>query len=129
MDDLDRIISVISLIAMLASWLTAYLKARRDGKAISEAVTLAINVLKVEEKMNNGAFKQELIEKADVAAEVLQTGERARDEVMQALQMGREVPDLKIGSIKGKPIYLGQIAGVGAALAAALRKLRLINRR
>lgn len=114
---------------MLASWLAAYLKARRDGKAISEAVTLAINVLKVEEKMTNGAFKQELIEKADVAAEVLQTGERARDEVMQALQMGREVPDLKIGSIKGKPIYLGQIAGVGAALAAALRKLRLINRR
>ena len=126
--DIDNIITALSLVGMIISWLMAFLKDKKDKKTLAESVTLAFNTLKVEDKMNAGAFSTALVKKAEAAAEVLQVGQEAKNAVTSALRDGQTVPnDLKIGSINGQPIYLGSIMGVGSALAAALRKLRGIR--
>jgi hypothetical protein len=126
---LDQIITVISVVAFLASLAANFLQARKAGKTVAEALTLMINTLKVESKMlPDGTLDPALIAKAEKAAEVLQVGQQAKVEVTKALQ-GQHVNDLKVASINGKPIYLGQIAGVGGALAAALRKVKGIRLR
>ena len=129
-NDIDNIITALSLMGMVTSWLLAFLKAKKDKKTLAESVNLAFNTLKVEDKMNAGTFSTALVKKAEAAAEVLQVGQEAKQAVTSALKDGQTIPnDLKIGSINGQPIYLGPILGVGSALAAALRKIRGIRLR
>jgi hypothetical protein len=129
LNDLDNVITLCSLIGMVATGLVAFFKARRDKKTLAEAVTLALNTLKVEGKMVDGAFNDAIVAKAEVAAEALQVGTAAKDEVMKALMVGQQVNDIKIASINGQPIYLGSALGIGTALASALRKIRGIRLR
>jgi len=129
-NDIDNIITVLSLAGMVISWFMAFLKAKKDKKTLAESVNLAFNTLKVEDKMNAGIFSPALVKKAEAAAAVLQVGADAKQAVTSALKEGQTIPnDLKIGSINGQPIYLGSIMGVGSALAAALRKIRGIRLR
>lgn len=102
-------------------------KAKKDGKTWIEALNVAVNTLKVEEKMENGAFKPELVQKVSAVSEALQVSNEAKEKVERILKEGREVDDIKIASIKGKPIYLGDIAGIGSALAAAIKRIRQIK--
>ena len=102
-------------------------KAKKDGKTWIEALNVAVNTLKVEEKMENGAFKPELVQKVSAVSEALQVSNEAKEKVERILKEGREVNDIKIASIKGKPIYLGDIAGIGSALAAAIKRIRQIK--
>jgi len=129
LNDIDKIITILATVGMVVSWLVAFLKARKDKRTLAESITLAINTLKVEGKMANGSFAPDLIAKAEAAAEVLQVGEAAKAEVVKALKEGEHVNDLKIGSIRGQPIYLGSALGIGSALAAALRKIKSIRLR
>ncbi|GAB1353139.1 hypothetical protein MASR1M12_18730 [Erysipelotrichia bacterium] len=109
------------------SILFSFLKAKKDGKTWAEALHVAVNTLKVEDKMVNGAFKPELVEKVGAVSEALQVSAAAKQKVEQILKEGREVDDIKIASIKGKPIYLGDIAGIGSTLAAAINRIRKIR--
>lgn len=109
------------------SILFSFLKAKKDGKTWAEALHVAVNTLKVEDKMVDGSFKPELVEKVGVVSEALQVSAEAKAKVETILKEGKEVDDIKIASIKGKPIYLGDIAGIGSTLAAAINRIRKIR--
>lgn len=109
------------------SFVYAFWRHKKDGKTTMEALTLAVNTLKVEDKMVEGGFKPELIRKVDAAAEALQVSKEAKAKVEAVLKEGREVNDIKIASINGKKIYLGDLTGVGSVLAATLGRIRSIK--
>lgn len=115
------------LITILTVFL-ALIKAKRDGKTWMEALHVAVNTLKVEDKMIDGEFKEELVSKAGKVSEALQVSKEAKEKVEQVLKEGREVKGgIKLASINGQPIYLADVAGVGSALSAALQRLRKIK--
>lgn len=124
---LDTFLLVLPWLISGLSILFSFLKAKKDGKTWAEALHVAVNTLKVEDKMVNGAFKPELVEKVGAVSEALQVSTEAKQKVEQILKEGREVDDIKIASIKGKPIYLGDIAGIGSTLAAAINRIRKIR--
>ncbi len=124
---LDTFLMVLPWLISGLSILFSFLKAKKDGKTWAEALHVAVNTLKVEDKMINGAFKPELVEKVGAVSEALQVSTEAKQKVEQILKEGREVDDIKIASINGKPIYLGDIAGIGSTLAAALNRIRKIR--
>jgi len=124
---LDTFLMVLPWLISGLSILFSFLKAKRDGKTWAEALHIAVNTLKVEDKMQDGAFKPELIEKVAVVSEALQVSAEAKAKVETILKEGREVDDIKIASINGKPIYLGDIAGIGSTLAAAINRIRKIR--
>lgn len=105
----------------------AAIKARKDGKTWSESLHIAVNTMKVEDKMDSGAFKPELVQKVGVVSEALQASAEAKEKVEKILREGREVDDIKIASINGKKIYLGDLTGIGSALAAAINRIRKIR--
>ncbi len=124
---LDTFLLVLPWLISGLSILFSFLKAKKDGKTWAEALHVAVNTLKVEDKMVNGAFKPELVEKVGAVSEALQVSTEAKQKVEQILKEGREVDDIKIASINGKPIYLGDIAGIGSTLAAAINRIRKIR--
>jgi hypothetical protein len=124
---LDTFLLVLPWLISGLSILFSFLKAKKDGKTWAEALHIAVNTLKVEDKMQDGAFKPELIEKVAVVSEALQVSAEAKAKVETILKEGREVDDIKLASINGKPIYLGDIAGIGSTLAAALNRIRKIR--
>ena len=124
---LDTFLAWLPWLITALTALFSLIKAKKDGKTWIEALNVAVNTLKVEEKMENGAFKPELVQKVSAVSEALQVSNEAKEKVERILKEGREVDDIKIASIKGKPIYLGDIAGIGSALAAAIKRIRQIR--
>lgn len=124
---IDLVLAWLPWIITALTAIFSVIKAKRDGKTWIEALNVAVNTLKVEEKMENGAFKPELVQKVSAVSEALQVSNEAKEKVERILKEGREVDDIKIASIKGKPIYLGDIAGIGSALAAAIKRIRQIR--
>lgn len=124
---IDLLFSVLPWLISGLTILLAFMKAKRDGKTWSEALHVAINTLKVEDKMIDGAFKNELVQKVEAVSDALQVSAEAKAKVETILREGREVDDIKIASINGKKIYLGDITGIGSALAAAINRIRKIR--
>lgn len=124
---LDTLMIVLPWLISAMSLIFSFIKAKRDGKTWAEALSVAVNTLKVEDKMVDGSFKPELVEKVGAVSEALQVSAEAKKKVETILKEGREVDDLKIASINGKPIYLGDIAGIGSTLAAAINRIRKIR--
>lgn len=123
---LDNALMILPWVLWLGTLLLAVLKLRKQGKTWAEAFHVAINTLKVEDKMVDGTFSPDLVKKVGAVAEALQVGKEAKEKVEKVLSEGKEL-DIKVGSIKGKPIYLGDITGIGSTLAAALRRLKGIK--
>lgn len=123
---IENAIVALPWILWLLTIVLSVLKHRKLGKTWAESLAVAINTLKVEDKMINGAFQPELVDKVGKVAEVLQVSKEAKENVEKVLKEGKEL-DIKIGSIKGKPIYLGDVAGIGSSLAAALKRIRAIR--
>jgi hypothetical protein len=124
-ENIQALLALISYVIIPAiSAAVVFYKSMKADKDIAEAVTLAVNVLKVEDKMQpNGKFPEALTAKVASAADALQVGAKAKQQVTDIINSGHTA-DLKIASINGKPIYLGSVLGIGAGLAAALRRLR-----
>ena len=106
-------------LTILTAAISFYLS-RKAGKSNAEALIVAINTLKDEAKMEDGKFSPETIKKAEQFATTIGADDKAIEQVRQALQ-GKEF-DVKLGSYKGKPIYLSKTLGV-ASLIRNLRKL------
>lgn len=123
---IENALAILPWILWLLTIVVAVLKQRKLGKTWAESLAVAVNTLKVEDKMVNGVFQPDLVEKVGKVAEVLQVSKEAKESVEKVLKEGKEL-DIKIGSIKGKPIYLGDVAGVGSSLAAALKRIRAIR--
>jgi hypothetical protein len=124
---LDTFLAYLPWIITAITAVFSLVKAKKDGKTWIEALNVAVNTLKVEDKMENGAFKPELVQKVSAVSEALQVSNEAKEKVERILKEGREVNDIRIASIKGKPIYLGDITGIGSALAAAIKRIRQIR--
>jgi hypothetical protein len=122
----DNIIFVSGWIVFLATLVERFFAARKAGKTAAEAITVLLNTMKVEDKMlPDGRFKPELIEKADQVSKTLEVSTAAQAQVKEILTSGK-TQDIKLGSIKGKPIYLGHVAGIlgiGGSLAAKVREI------
>jgi hypothetical protein len=97
-------------------------------------LVLIANTLKDEDKMVDGKFAAATAAKVEKVAAVMGAGTNAVVEVKQAVAQNSTNPadhkgDIKIASINGKPIYLGETAAIGTKLSAALGVLRGLIRR
>jgi len=120
---LDLVLLALPWIVTLATIIINMIKNRRAGKTWEESFTILINTLKDEAKMKDGGFSKDAVDKAKAVAQVIGAGKDAQDKVEAALTQGKE-QDIKIGSINGKPIYLGNALGIGSALASILKGFR-----
>jgi hypothetical protein len=120
---LDLVLLALPWIVTLATIVINMIKNRRAGKTWEESFTILINTLKDEAKMKDGGFSKDAVDKANAVAKVIGAGKDAQDKVEAALTEGKE-QDIKIGSINGKPIYLGNALGIGSALAGILKGFR-----
>lgn len=106
------------LIALVLGFLWHVYKLQKQGKTTLEALQLAFNVLKDEAKMIDGKFSENTVKKLEEVAETIDTSKQAVTQVKRAMQ-GAEI-DVKLGSYRGKPIFLSEALGIGAII----RKLR-----
>ena len=102
------------LVALIIGFVYHVYKLRKQGKTTLEALQLALNVLKDETKMIDGKFSENTVKKLEEVAETIDTSKKAVTQVKQAMQ-GAEI-DVKLGTYKGKPIYLSEALGIGAAI-------------
>lgn len=122
--------ATLDMILMLLPWgislitiVISAIKLRRSGKSWEETFTIIVNTLKDEQKMVDGGFSADTIQKAKDVANVIGAGSEAQKKVEEVLTQGKE-QDVKIGSINGKPIYLGNALGIGSALAGIIKGFR-----
>lgn len=101
------------IIAFL-SFVWHFFQSRKAGKNAAQSLLIAINTLKDENKLANGRFTHATIEKAEKVAEAIGANDVAFEQVKTALK-GQEV-DVKLGSYKGKPIYLSDALGAGGLI-------------
>lgn len=112
--DADTIITYAGyLVAVLTAAISLY-KSHKAGKTFAEAITVLVNTLKDEGKMVEGQFSHATIEKAKVFATTIGANDAAVEQVKSALQ-GKEL-DIKLGSLKGKPVYLSDALSIGGII-------------
>lgn len=126
---LNAIYANKELFALTVTLLVTLAQAVKAKMQTREAIVLLLNVLKDEEKLTpQGQFKAATIAKIDQVAEIAKVGGTAVDEVKRTIaDVNRG--GLKVGSHKGKPVYLEDVSRVGSQLGAALSLLRGILRR
>lgn len=124
-ENVQSLVMLISYVVIPAiSAAIVFYRDMKNEKDLAETAALAVNTFKVESKMlPDGKFPADLANKVAEAADALQVGAKAKQQVTDIV-VGGQTADLKIGSIRGQPIYLGSVLGIGAGLAAALRRLR-----
>lgn len=120
---LDLILTLLPWCVSLITIVISAIKLRRSGKSWAETYTIIVNTLKDEQKMVDGGFSADTIQKAKDVANVIGAGSEAQKKVEEVLTQGKE-QDIKIGSINGKPIYLGSALGIGSALASIANQFR-----
>lgn len=112
--EIDTIITYAGyLVAVLTAAISLY-KSHKAGKGFAEAMTVIVNTLKDESKMIDGKFSSATLEKAENFATTIGANDVAVEQVKSALK-GKEL-DIKLGSLKGKPVYLSDALRVGGIL-------------
>ena len=119
---MEKILSFISnhyeVAIMAVIMVFQYVRAVKAGKTGKQALLIAINTLKDEKKMEdsgdvkNVIFKPETIIKAKHVANEMDAGIAAFEQVEDLLIKANNKKGLKIGSHKGKPIYLEDAIGI-----------------
>ncbi len=112
--DADTIVTYAGyLVAILTAAISLY-KSHKAGKTLAQALVVMANTLKDESKMQAGQFGRETIVKAEAFATTIGANDQAVEEVKKALN-GKEL-DIKLGSYKGKPVYLSDALGIGSVI-------------
>ena len=112
--DIDTIVNYLGyVIAALTAAVSLY-KSHKAGKTFAEAMTVLVNTLKDENKMIDGKFSGATLEKAEVFATTIGANDQAVEQVKSVLR-GKEL-DVKVGSLKGKPVYLSDVLQVGGII-------------
>lgn len=101
------------LVAVLTAAISLY-RSHKAGQTLAQSLVIMANTLKDEAKMPDGMFSTATIQKAKEVATTIGANDVAVEEVKKALQ-GKEL-DVKIGSLKGKPIYLSDAIGIGSVV-------------
>jgi len=118
--DADTIVQYLGYVVAALSVVISLYKSHKAGKTLAQSLIVLANTLKDESKMVGGKFSPETIQKAEEFATTIGANDVAVEQVKQALK-GREI-DVKLGSWKGKPVYLSDALSVGGVLQG-LRKL------
>lgn len=125
-------------IAVILGIVAGFLKAMATQKLTADrALLLIANALQDEKKMTNGQFTTATITKIDSVAQAsgadpvaVDIAKQAITKINQAVTAAQPVNplapavsnagvnDIKIGSMNGKPIYLGQVVGLSAQAKA-----------
>lgn len=121
---LDTIILWAPYVVTLVTILLSVAKSIRAGKTLQDAILIVANTLKDENKMESGKFSDATIAKVERVAGVISAGAEAETTVKKVLTGGAHTNDVKVGSVNGKPIYIGQVVTTGAALLEFWNKLR-----
>ena len=106
------------VVAALTALISLY-KSHKAGKTLAETAMILINTLKDESKMVGGQFTTATVDKAKAVAEKISADSVAVETAKNAL-IGKET-DIKLGSYKGKPIYLSRILSLGAGVKNILK--------
>lgn len=109
------------LVAVLTALISLY-RSHKAGQTLAQSLVVMANTLKDETKMSDGMFSTATIQKAKEVATTIGANDVAVEEVKKALQ-GKEL-DVKIGSLKGKPIYLSDAIGIGSVVQGFGRLFR-----
>lgn len=118
--DIDTIVNYLGyVVAALTAAISLY-KSHKAGQTLAQSLIVLANTLKDESKMVGGQFTLKTVEKAEEVAREIGANDVAVEQVKQALR-GKEL-DLKLGSWKGKPVYLSDALKLGG-IAEGLRKL------
>lgn len=121
---LDSIILWAPYVITLVTILLSAVKSIKAGKTLEESVLLVVNTLKDENKMQDGKFSQATIDKVERVATVISAGAEAQEKVKAVLVNGEHSDDVKIGSVNGKPLYIGQVVTTGSALLSFWEKIK-----
>jgi len=113
----------------ISGWIVAALTGIRlvyngyqAGKSVAEIATILVNTLKDEGKMIDGQFSPATLQKAQEVANTISADSVAVEQVKQVLK-GRET-DIKLGSYKGKPVYLSDAIGFSSIAQGIFRIFR-----
>lgn len=111
-------------IALFIFAIGVLLKARRDGKSWKNALIIAVNTLKDEDKMEGGGtiISQDAIDKARNVANEMDAGLAAIKKVEEIINNANTQKGIKLGSLKGKPIYLEDAVGIWSLLRGFIKK-------
>lgn len=121
---LNTVLLILPWIILLVTVIRNAYASRKAGKSWEETFTIIINTLKDEDKMIAGGFSPDALAKAKEIGAVIGAGKEAQAKAEEALTQGKETSDIKIGSLNGKPIYLGSALGIGSALAGVVNGFR-----
>ena len=109
--DADTIVQYLGYVVAALSVIISLYKSHKAGKTLAQSLVVLANTLKDENKMTGGKFSPETLQKAEEFATTIGANDAAVEQVKSALK-GREI-DVKIGSWKGKPIYISDAIGLG----------------
>lgn len=112
--DIDTIVNYLGyVVAALTAAISLY-KSHKAGQTLAQSLIVLANTLKDESKMVGGQFTLKTVEKAEEVAREIGANDVAVEQVKQALR-GKEL-DLKLGSWKGKPVYLSDALQIGGII-------------
>ena len=107
----DKIVQYLGYVVAAMSVIVSLYKSHKAGKTLAQSLIVLANTLKDESKMVGGKFAPETIQKAEEFATTIGANDVAVEQGKQALK-GREI-DVKLGSWKGKPVYLSDAISLG----------------
>ena len=112
--DIDTIVNYLGyVVAALTAAISLY-KSHKAGQTLAQSLIVLANTLKDESKMVGGQFTLKTVEKAEEVAREIGANDVAVEQVKQALK-GKEL-DMKLGSWKGKPVYLSDALQIGGII-------------
>lgn len=121
--DADTIVTHLGYVVAVLTAIISLYKSHKAGQTFAQSLIVLVNTLKDEDKMVGGQFTLKTLKKAEEVATAIGANDVAVEQVKQALK-GKEL-DVKLGSWKGKPIYLSnalQFGGVVQGLGKLLKK-------
>lgn len=124
MEWLDLLYAKSDTLSLAALLIYVILKAVAMKLNLTQALQLAINVLKDEDKQVDDEFTNATVDKVDAVAAEIKADVKAVTAVKEALDKSSAKGGTKIASIGGKPIYAEDVASRITRIKALVDLLR-----
>ena len=114
-DNKDIILFIVGIVVLI-------IKNMLNGRKFKNALILAINAMKDESKIKDDKFDFSLVKKVKEINKLHVGDAKAAKEVEKLIESMNNKDGMKVGSYKGKPIYVRDVAGVIGMLGGIFRK-------
>lgn len=118
--DTELIVTYLGYVVAVITAILHFYKARKAGATAAEATLLIVNTLKDESKLTGGVFSKDTLKKVEDVASAVGANTQAVEQAKEALR-GQQL-DVKVGSYRGKPIYISDALKVGG-IAQGIKNL------